>query len=131
MKIAVASSDGMSIAEHFGGSCCFIVFHVEDRAITGEEIRDNTFAGHGEGEYTGENDAHGLNGPNDHDGIAAALGDCNAVLARGMGGKAATALIAAGVTPFVLKEPLSPERAVELFVSGKLEAAGAFHRCDD
>lgn len=42
MKIAVPTNDGLSIAEHFGRSVGFLVFHTGNGQITAREIKENT-----------------------------------------------------------------------------------------
>jgi predicted Fe-Mo cluster-binding NifX family protein len=121
MKIAVASSNGTNISPHFGRSSCFLIFDVVDGKIVGKEVRSNTFTAHGRGECRGEQPHdHGVHS---HASIVEALRDCNAVLCYGMGWRAAEALGREGIAPFVLGEECTPERAVTLFLDGKLAPA--------
>ena len=53
MRIAVASTDGVSMSPHFGRSRCFVVFTAEDGKITGQEVRDNTYTAHAQGQSSG------------------------------------------------------------------------------
>ncbi len=124
MKVAVASGDGISIAEHFGRSSCFIVFHIVDQKIVSEEVRQNTVTAHAKGECSG-----GEHQPHDHDDVVRSLGDCNTVLCRGMGWRAAEAFVCNGVSPFVVEEEMSPRQAAEKYLGGALQAAGSFCRC--
>jgi predicted Fe-Mo cluster-binding NifX family protein len=121
MKIAVASSDGTNISPHFGRSSCFLIFDVVDGKIVGKELRTNTFTAHARGECGGEQPHD--HGAHSHASIVEALSDCNAVLCYGMGWRAAGALGREGIQPFVLEEECTPERAVTLFLEGKLAPA--------
>ncbi len=121
MKIAVASSDGTHISQHFGQSSCFLVYDVEEGKIAGKEVRSNTFTAHARGECSGgEEHEHG---GHDHSTLVEALHDCQAVLCRGMGRRAEEALSRGAIRPFVFAGECSPEQAVTLFLEGKLAPA--------
>ena len=60
-----------------------------------------------------------------------ALQDCQALLCRGMGGRAATELQANGIRPVVFVDDLSPEEAVAGLLAGTLKAASTFCRCHE
>jgi predicted Fe-Mo cluster-binding NifX family protein len=122
MKIAVASSDGTNISPHFGRSSHFLIFNIEAGKIAGREVRNNTFTAHGRGQCGDEQ--HTGHGMHDHSPIVEALSDCQAVLCRGMGWRAAEALARKGIQVFVLDEECMPEQAVSLFLEGKLTPAG-------
>ena len=121
MKIAIASSDGTNISPHFGRSSHFLIFDIEDGKIIGRELRANTFTAHAKGECRGDQTHE--HGANSHASIVEALSDCKAVLCYGMGWRAAEALSHEGIQPVVLGETYSPERAVTLFLEGKLPSA--------
>ncbi len=126
MKIAVASEDGVGISHHFGRSRCFLIFETEDKRITGQSSRENTFTAHARGECdpAQPHEHHHGHGP-----IVEALGDCQVVLCYGMGWRAAEDLRQRGIQPFVLQEEMTPEQAVNEFLAGRLTAAGSFCRC--
>jgi predicted Fe-Mo cluster-binding NifX family protein len=121
MKIAVASSDGIHISPHFGRSSHFLLFDIEDGKVIGKEVRSNTLTAHARGECSGGHEHN--HAAHSHASIVEALRDCNAVLCYGMGWRAAEALGHAGIQPFVLEEECTPERAVTLFLEGKLATA--------
>jgi predicted Fe-Mo cluster-binding NifX family protein len=137
MKVAVASADGTAVSQHFGQSRCFIVFDVTDGKITGREVRDNTFTPHARGQCHGHGHGHGAEhvhghgheGVRGHQAAARALADCQALLCRGMGGRAAADLEAGGIRPVVFVDDLSPEEAVAGLVAGTLKVASTFCRC--
>lgn len=52
--------------------------------------------------------------------VGGTLGDCAAVITAGIGAGAISALRRAGVRPVVLDQPMAPERALGLFLEGRL-----------
>jgi predicted Fe-Mo cluster-binding NifX family protein len=127
MKIAVASTDGVSLSPHFGRSTCFIVFAARDGKVIGREVRDNTHTAFARGECSGEHHEHGEE--HSHAGVVNALRDCKAVLCGGMGFRAAEELKADGVQAVVVEGEATPEEAVAAYLAGKLRSAGNFCRC--
>jgi len=85
-KVAVASTDGKVVNEHFGRAERFLIFEVEDGRLSFSELRE---AGppcmEGEHSDTGLADAAG------------SLADCRAVLVSRIGAAAARALESAGI----------------------------------
>lgn len=126
MKIAVASEDGLSISRHFGRSRCFMIFEVADRQIVDRSVRANSFTAHARGECQEETHHH-----HGHGELVAALKDCEVVLCRGMGWRAAEELKQQGIQAFVLNVELSPEEAVHAYLAGKVEPANGFCRCHE
>ncbi len=120
MKVAVASSDGVSISKHFGQSKCFIIFEIEADKIKGRDIRENSFTAHALGQCNHDGQGHQHHG---HSAIVGALSDCQAVLCYGMGWRAAEDLKAGGIQPLILEAESSPEQAVDSFLKGKLKAS--------
>ena len=76
MKIAVASTDGVSLSPHFGRSTCFIVFETDQGKVLSREVRDNTHTAFAKGECSGEHHEHGEE--HSHAGVVNALRDCSA-----------------------------------------------------
>jgi len=122
------TQDGTSISPHFGRSGGFFIFEVHDGKIAGRSVRTNTFTAHAKGECHG---SHENSYPHGHDEIVEALRDCEAVLCYGMGWRAAEALKEGGILAYILPEQMSPEEAVEKYVSGGLLPGGGFCRCDE
>jgi len=127
-KIAVPSDDGAVIAAHFGRSASFIVFEIEGGRIVRKELRANNPGPlqhdecHGSGPH---GHAHGHN----HAGMGETLKDCEAILCRGMGGRAAEALEAFGIEPLMVRTDLSAQDAVEAYLAGSLLTSTQFCRC--
>jgi predicted Fe-Mo cluster-binding NifX family protein len=124
MRIAVASSDGVSISKHFGRSQCFIVFELVDGSIENRQVRPNTFTAHAAGQCSP--DSHHEDKPHSHAQIVEALRDCEAVICYGMGWRAAEELSANGIQPLVVERQTTPEEAVRDFLSGRLKPASGF-----
>jgi predicted Fe-Mo cluster-binding NifX family protein len=131
VKIAVASTDGVSISPHFGRSRSFIVFDVAEGKIARREIRDNTHTAFVQGKCQEGAGHHHHAQPHSHADIVNALSDCQVVLCYGMGWRAAEDLKRAGIQPFVLDAEASAEEAVRAFLDGKVKPGGAFCRCHE
>lgn len=130
MKIAVASSDGTEMSPHFGRSRCFVVFTVADGKITGQEVRDNTYTAHAQGQCTGETE-HRHDQPHSHAAIVEVLRDCEVVLCGGMGWRAAQELEAAGIRPIAVQQAGLAKEIAESFLGGKIKTPAAFCRCHE
>jgi predicted Fe-Mo cluster-binding NifX family protein len=129
MKIAVASNDGVSVSEHFGRTNRFVVFEVENSTIVQEEHRNGIHLPDALGICESQ---RGLNRATiDYSAIIATLDDCQVILCRGMGWRAASALVRGGLNPLVIKGEVSPRQAVQQYLSGTLQPASGFCRCQD
>jgi len=102
-RIAVATSDGVSLCEHLARSSAFIVLLVEDGRVTSRTTRNRA------------TDACG-----NHASFVEILDGCNAVLCGGIGQGAADSLAAHGIEPLVAAGKHSVEDAVDLYLAGKL-----------
>lgn len=135
MKIAIASSDGMNISEHFGQSICFIVFETEEGNIVKKEIRQNKFTPHALGQCGSETNQrdhdHQQHHHHNHKGVVAALKDCDTVICRGMGLRASADLLKAGIDPYIIEKPLTPEEAINAFLAGNLQPAKRYCKCHE
>ena len=130
MKIAVAALDGRTVSPHFGRSACFIVFEEKEGKIVSREVRDNTYTPHAKGECSGEHAAGSQHEPSHgHAGILAALHDCEAVICRGMGWRAAEDLGGQGIKALVTDAEGTPDELVKAFLSGSLATGPGFCRC--
>jgi predicted Fe-Mo cluster-binding NifX family protein len=131
MKIAVPSTDGVSMSAHFGRSTCFIVFTIADGKIASREVRDNTFTPHARGQCE-DGAEHHHDSAHTHADVVTALSDCQAVLCGGMGRRAAEELAAAGIRPLVVAaDELTPDQAVQALLDGTLRPTGPFCRCHE
>jgi len=112
MKISIASNDGERIAAHFGRTRGFIIFEIEDGKIIKRDYIENTFTGHALG-MEGHGGHH-------HGDILTALGDCQAVISRGMGQRMYQNFRNNGIKAFIVNEE-SADEAVKNFIENKLE----------
>ena len=119
MKIAIPTMDGTSISQHFGHCKAFLVYDVEGIAIRSKETRENSggCGGHHGAESTG------------HGGFVRLLGDCQAVIAKGIGGGALQALKQAGLQVHTVAEAIAPEAAAIQLATGSL-LTGQGSTCD-
>lgn len=139
MKIAVPTMDGTTISAHFGKSRAFLVFTCEGGTLAGRELRENAqHGGQGHDRECQGPSSTALQDPleahahrHDHGAFAELLGDCQAVIVRGMGSGAAQAMRSAGIQVCLVQEDLAPEEAVMAYASGKLaaRATGSFCAC--
>ena len=90
MKIAAVSEDGLTISQHLGRAPFYVAVAVEDGKITSREQRDKLGHAHFADELHEE--AHGSDprghgfdpaAQNRHARMAAVIGDCQVLLARG------------------------------------------------
>lgn len=115
MKIAVASNGDNSISPHFGRSAVWVVFDIEDGSVSGAEVRPNRQSHHATEACHGHN-----GGPHSHAVLIAVLTDCEAVIAGGMGWRAAEDLKKHGIEPYITEHHRTPQEAAELFAAGTL-----------
>jgi predicted Fe-Mo cluster-binding NifX family protein len=127
MKIAAVSEDGVTISQHFGRAPFYVVVTVEDGKIVSRETRDKM----GHAQFAGEphaEEAHGA-GPRGHGfdpaaqsrhaRMAAAIADCDVLLARGMGAGAYQGMEQTGIRP-VVTDITNIDEAVQAYLEGRL-----------
>lgn len=118
MKIGIASDDGKVICPHFGRTLGFVIVEIEDGKEKSREFRENTFTGHAMNRAAGGNGHHGES--DRRPGILGALGDCEAIIANGMGMKIYNALGSAGIKAIITNET-GVDKAIELYIAGELD----------
>lgn len=127
MKIAAVSEDGVTISQHFGRAPFYVVVTVEDGKIVAREQRDKMghaqFAGetHSEEGHGADSRGHGFDpaAQSRHARMAAAIADCDGLLARGMGAGAYYSMEQAGIRP-VITDIVEIEEAVKAVISGQI-----------
>lgn len=124
-RIAIASEDGTRIAGHFGRTPYFAVVTVEDGAVVSQELRENTFTAHARGGHGPDHKpGYGMgHGPASHAGILEGLGDCQAVICRGMGFRLREDLNTAGIESYVT-DCMTVQEAVNAYLNGTLVDTG-------
>lgn len=127
MKIAAVSEDGMTISQHFGRAPLYVVVTVADGKIVSRETRDKM----GHAQFGGEHEpdghaadprGHGFDpaAQNRHARMAAAIADCEVLLARGMGSGAYESLKQANIRP-IITDVAEIDEAVQAYLRGNLE----------
>jgi predicted Fe-Mo cluster-binding NifX family protein len=123
MKIACITDDGKNISQHFGRAAHYLVFTIEDGAITHTELRDKLGHQHfAASEAQGEHGAgHGTDpvSHNRHLSMAQAIADCEALLCRGMGQGAYQSMQHMGIKPIVT-DIADAESAALAYAQGKI-----------
>lgn len=107
MKLAVASMDTHEVSGHLGHCTTFVIYEIAGERVLERQIRQL------EGE--GGCQCHG-------GGIFEAIGDCDAVLAGGMGQGLCNKLTARGIAAVVTPERVADE-AVARYLAGSLGAS--------
>jgi predicted Fe-Mo cluster-binding NifX family protein len=124
MKIAAVSEDSITISHHFGRAPFYIVAALENSSIVSTEKRDKmSHAQFGEEAHAAGEDPCG-NGFDPaahscHASMAAAIADCQVLLARGMGAGAYASMRQVGIQP-VVTEIASIDEAVRAYLAGTL-----------
>ena len=126
MKIAAVSEDGVTISQHFGRAPFYVVVTVEGGRIVSREQRDKLGHAHFANEphaeaHGGDPHRHGFDpaAQNRHAQMAAAIADCEVLLARGMGAGAYQSLAQAGIRPIVT-DIATIDEAVQAFLAGNI-----------
>jgi len=106
-RIAVATTDGISVCNHLARSTAFLILEIQDGAIVSGTFRSRS------------TDTCGS-----HATFVEMLSGANAVLCGGIGQGAADVLAAHGIEPLVLSSPHSIDEAVNGFLAGNLSLTG-------
>jgi tRNA-Thr(GGU) m(6)t(6)A37 methyltransferase TsaA len=128
MKIAVITDDGKTISQHFGRAAHYLVFTVDDGAITEKELRDKLghrqFVNESHDHDEDHNDprGHGFGAHSDqkHARMIEAIQDCEAIIVRGMGRGAYLAMEQANIRPFVT-DIENAEDAIQAYIDDTLK----------
>jgi predicted Fe-Mo cluster-binding NifX family protein len=123
LRIAVATSEGRTISDHFGRSPFFAVFDVQGTTIVNQSMRPNTFTRHfqqQERDQTPREHHHGEDDPHAHHSAAEGLADCTVVISHGMGRKAWEDLRGRGIE-MIITDETDVEKAVTMYLAGELK----------
>lgn len=102
-RIAIATTDGMSVCDHLARSSSFLILEIQDGLITSGTFR-----------------SRGTDECGDHASFVELLDGCNAVLCGGIGQGAADSLAAHGISPLVMEGAHSIDEAVNAYLAGSL-----------
>jgi predicted Fe-Mo cluster-binding NifX family protein len=103
IKIAIGTSDGVSVCDHLARSSSFLIFDVEGGRVVSRSSRER-----------------GRDGCGNHASFVEMLEGCRAVLCGGIGTGAYDSLVAHGIQPVVTAGSHSAEEAAELYLADKL-----------
>ena len=117
MKIAIPSNDNINISSHFGRTKGFVICEMDNDKIINKEYKQNTFTGHAQGLHKGDEHGHGNHS---HNGIFNAIGDCEIVIAGGMGRRLYNDFEQNNIKVFVTKE-MNIDSALNLFLNSELD----------
>jgi len=128
MRIAAVSEDGVTISQHFGRAPFYVVVTVENGQIVAHERRDKMghaqFAGepHAEEAHGADPRGHGFDpaAQDRHARMAAAIADCDVMIARGMGAGVYESMRQANIRP-VVTDIANIDEAVQAYLAGSLE----------
>jgi len=122
MKIAAISEDGVAISQHFGRAPLYVVVTVEDGKVMSKETRakagHHTFAGEHHDTAPGERHGYDAGAQSRHASMAQSIGDCQVLIAGGMGWGAFESL-KSYIDPIVT-DVTNIDEAVNLYLQGKL-----------
>jgi len=131
MKIAIVTNDGEFVSQHFGRSRYYSVYTIENGQIVDKELRDRT-VGHydpnrdrtkeSNEQHLDAQGRHGYGGDamDRHQSMAAAISDCDVLIAGGMGSGAVEAFRGAGLQVILTDIP-AVEVAATAFAEGKIK----------
>ena len=124
MKIALITSDGKTINQHFGRAPYYLVVTIEDGKVTQRELREKMGHQHFVGQH--EEQDHGTPGHGmdegshrKHASMAEAISDCTALICGGMGMGAYESMKRFNIKP-VVTDLRDIEEAITAFLDGKL-----------
>ncbi len=106
-RIAIGTTDGVSLCDHLARSAAFIVFEVEDRTIKSRSVRQR------------DTDQCG-----NHKTFVEMLEGCDDVICGGIGQGAFDSLRRHGITPVVAAARHGVEEAATLYLEGRLATTG-------
>ena len=106
-RIAIATTDGISVCDHLARSTAFLILEIQDGAIVSGTFRSRP------------TDTCG-----NHAGFVEMLSGAHAVMCGGIGQGAADVLAAHDIEPLVLDGPHSIDDAVNRFLAGSLKLTG-------
>ncbi|TKG91550.1 hypothetical protein EYV94_21225 [Puteibacter caeruleilacunae] len=134
MKIAIPTNDQKTISSHFGRAAGFMIITVEEGKVKEQNYVENNATGHAQGLHksefsmivNGEHHHHDHargEGEHSHENIFKAIGDCNLVIARGMGRRLMVDFQLKNAKVILTKES-QISTAVQAYLEGNLVSDG-------
>jgi len=123
MKIAAISDDRKSVSMHFGRAQLYVVVEVEDGKVLNREVRSkvghHTFGDQPHAEHQGGAHGYDAGSQNKHSQMAANIGDCQVLLAGGMGLGARDSLKGYGIEA-IITDIGDIDQAVRAYLDGTI-----------
>ncbi len=129
MKIAIPSNDQHNISQHFGRSKGFLIIEMQDNEVKSKSYQENNMTAHvhtgiqlPDAEHHHTHNHHHGHGEHhhSHEAIFKALGDCNIVIAGGMGRRLYQDFADRNIQVFVTKET-DIDKAIKLYLNNNLD----------
>ena len=98
MRIALVSTDGKSVNEHFGKATCFYIYTLDEQGLTPVAERQVTPLSINDKSHSFDQDRFSS--------VAAALEGCERVYCTRIGDKPAAELAKLGITPVIYEGPI-------------------------
>ncbi|MBI5849363.1 MAG: nitrogen fixation protein NifX [Nitrospirae bacterium] len=110
MKVAFATTDGISVNEHFGRAGMFVIYELNSSGHSLVEIRRFS-----EGIDTAVEETKGMGKIHDErvENKVDRISDCRIIYLTEIGGPSAARLARKGIMPVKVKEPVSIEESVQ------------------
>lgn len=128
MKIAVASDDGVNVAQHTGRCRGFVVYSIADQQATRAEYRENQYTAHALGQCNGDHEHAEGQSHHSHGPLVSALADCAVLVTRGLGPRLIVDLAARGVEAYLCSVETADEAAAQ-YAKGMLPRATGHGGC--
>lgn len=124
MKVAVITNNGETISRHFGKARSYLVVTVVDGEVVAQELRPKAshenFAGHQhEAPEPGQPRGYGHGSAAKHRAMTETIGDCDFLIAGGMGQGTFASLQAVGIET-VMTDERDVLEAIECLIQGDL-----------
>lgn len=131
-RIAIPSDDRQTIAKHFGRSKGFVIVNVKQDKVVDKVYINNTFTHHShESNQASSRDIdsaklhlhheHKHEHKHSHEGIFKAIGDCDIVIAGGMGKRLYQEFMDKKVQVFISKEK-DVDKALQMYLNNTLDS---------
>ena len=110
MKVAFATTDGISVNEHFGRAGMFVIYELNNSGHSLVEIRRFS-----EGRDAAVEETKGMGKIHDEqiENKVDRIADCKIIYLTEIGGPSAARLARKGIMPVKVKEPVSIEESVQ------------------
>lgn len=124
MKIAVVTENGQNISQHFGRAPYFAILTVEEGKVLNMEMRERKTGHFAQGQNQEQehdhSQGHGVGQDDKHDVMAREIGDCQVLIAGGMGIGAYKRFFENGIN-VMMTDKSDINEAVKLFSEGNLK----------